>query len=169
MGMVEFAQHEVLLGKDFLYYSLHQEEKLMSLDLTKLTCFADFFIFLVWRFLPLLLDRLTLFSSKCTKEWSLTLKNISVLRMLFLGKANIKRFSWYNIFQAQYFVLLHLRTEGLQLHKYLFFLEGGNIEAGRRSQTTVLKQKYKHRMKKHHSITVWNDGKAPYLGISSYS
>lgn len=35
MGTAEFAQHEVLLGKDSLYYNIHQEEKLMSLDLTK--------------------------------------------------------------------------------------------------------------------------------------
>lgn len=48
MGTAEFAQHEVLLGKDFLYYNLHQEEKLMSLDLTKLTCVSEIiFIFLI--------------------------------------------------------------------------------------------------------------------------
>lgn len=35
MGTAEFAQHEFLLGKDSLYYNVHQEEKLMSLDLTK--------------------------------------------------------------------------------------------------------------------------------------
>lgn len=34
MGMTEFAQHGVLLGKGSVY-NLHQEEKLMSLDLTK--------------------------------------------------------------------------------------------------------------------------------------
>lgn len=48
MGTVEFAQHKVLLGKDFLYYNLHQEEKLMSLDLTKLTCVLQIFLYFLF-------------------------------------------------------------------------------------------------------------------------
>lgn len=45
-----------------------------------------------------------------------------------------------------------------------------NIGAGRESPNSCSwTRTYKHRIEKHHSITVWNDGRAPYLAISSYN
>lgn len=48
MGTAEFAQHEVLLGKDFFILQLTSRRKVDELSLDKAhLCFGDFFMFLV--------------------------------------------------------------------------------------------------------------------------